>query len=276
MKRGFTLVELSIVLVIIGLLIGGILVGQSLIESAKIQSFVRMLQQYDIAHIQFQQKFKQLPGDTSLFPITGYGAGRSGANDGKILDDNFTNGGWAFRYEIAHYWKHLFQAGMIPKDYAVDASTGVRAGVHIPETPFKGAGLYPVMWPYETPPLTNLGATRWSNQYTIADYSQRVNDSDPWGGMGLIPTYNFATSSQALAIDTKIDDGKAYANVDNYNQNIGGGCCTPESGKEQVTWESMNANACVNASDPTGQTFNMNNPNEKTCFLFYVIGTSQR
>ena len=48
-KSGFTLVELSIVLVIIGLLIGGILVGQSLIESAKMNSFVRQVQQIDIA-----------------------------------------------------------------------------------------------------------------------------------------------------------------------------------------------------------------------------------
>lgn len=36
MKRGFTLVELSIVLVIIGLLVGGILAAQSMISTAKL------------------------------------------------------------------------------------------------------------------------------------------------------------------------------------------------------------------------------------------------
>lgn len=34
MKRGFSLVELSIVLVILGLLVGGILAGQSLVQAA--------------------------------------------------------------------------------------------------------------------------------------------------------------------------------------------------------------------------------------------------
>ena len=48
-KNGFTLVELSIVLVIIGLLIGGILVAQSMIGTAKITAFTRQVQQADIA-----------------------------------------------------------------------------------------------------------------------------------------------------------------------------------------------------------------------------------
>ena len=70
-KRGFTLIELSIVLVIIGLLVGGILVGQSLIDSAKINSMIRQVQQVDIAQGVFYQKFKQLPGDSILFTPSG-------------------------------------------------------------------------------------------------------------------------------------------------------------------------------------------------------------
>ena len=66
MKKGFTLVELSIVLVIIGLLIGGILVGQSLIESAKTTATLQQLSQFDIAVSNFSTKYKQLPGDSKF------------------------------------------------------------------------------------------------------------------------------------------------------------------------------------------------------------------
>lgn len=76
-KKGFTLVELSIVLVIIGLLIGGILVGQSLIESAKIQGYVKKIQQWEIAFDLFKSKFGQFPGDTDLMAP-------AGNNDGMI------------------------------------------------------------------------------------------------------------------------------------------------------------------------------------------------
>lgn len=65
MKKGFTLVELSIVLVIIGLLIGGLLVGQSLIDSARINKIGRDVSQYKVLVAQFQNKFKCLPGDCS-------------------------------------------------------------------------------------------------------------------------------------------------------------------------------------------------------------------
>ena len=45
-KTGFTLVELSIVIVIIGLIVGGVLVGQDLIKSAEIRSQISQIEQY--------------------------------------------------------------------------------------------------------------------------------------------------------------------------------------------------------------------------------------
>ena len=78
-KSGFTLVELSIVLVIIGLLIGGILVGQSLIESAKVNKIIGEAQQYQIAIRLFKEKFKQLPGDYNKG--TSLGAPANGDNN---------------------------------------------------------------------------------------------------------------------------------------------------------------------------------------------------
>ena len=39
-QRGFTLIEIAIVLVIIGLLLGGVLQGQQLIENSRVKSAV--------------------------------------------------------------------------------------------------------------------------------------------------------------------------------------------------------------------------------------------
>lgn len=61
--RGFSLVELSIVLVILGLLTGGILAGQSLIRASELRSVSTELQRYSSAIYSFRDQYMALPGD---------------------------------------------------------------------------------------------------------------------------------------------------------------------------------------------------------------------
>lgn len=62
-REGFTLLELSIVLVVVGLVIGGITVGQSLIRSAELNSVIRDVNKYRVAINSFKLKYNSLPGD---------------------------------------------------------------------------------------------------------------------------------------------------------------------------------------------------------------------
>ncbi len=86
-KSGFTLVELSIVLVIIGLLIGGILIGQSLVESAKLNKVLSTANQYRIMTQLFYDKTRCIPGDCNKELIPG---AHDGNGDKAVGDDSAT------------------------------------------------------------------------------------------------------------------------------------------------------------------------------------------
>src|SRR5882672_5117731 len=65
-NRGFTLIEIAIVLVIIGLLLGGVLKGQELINNAKVKSYATDFRNIPIMVYGYQDKFRALPGDDAL------------------------------------------------------------------------------------------------------------------------------------------------------------------------------------------------------------------
>lgn len=63
--RGFTLVEIAIVLVIIGLLLGGILKGQELINNAKVRAIADRQNSIKVAWFGFLDRYQGIPGDFS-------------------------------------------------------------------------------------------------------------------------------------------------------------------------------------------------------------------
>ena len=62
MRSGFTLVELSIVLVIMGLLAAGVLVGRDLIQAAALRSQISEMEYYNVAVQAFRAKMDRCGG----------------------------------------------------------------------------------------------------------------------------------------------------------------------------------------------------------------------
>jgi prepilin-type N-terminal cleavage/methylation domain-containing protein len=87
-QRGFTLVEIAIVLMIIGLLIGGILRGQELITSARVRNLIDQKSAIQTAHIGFMDRFRMSPGDLTQDQanIVGNGATRSATGGDGVLN----------------------------------------------------------------------------------------------------------------------------------------------------------------------------------------------
>lgn len=121
-QQGFTLVELSIVLVIIGLIIGGVLTGQQIIQNARITNAVNGLQAYQAQFQTYAQNYGTLAGDdlnaASRFPSSGLTDAANGDGDGGIDEG-----------EKTFVWLHLQAAGLI-KDSTNSEPTNPFSGTY--------------------------------------------------------------------------------------------------------------------------------------------------
>lgn len=232
MQRAFSLVELSIVLVILGLLTGGILAGQSLIHAAELRSVTNDYQRYISATQTFRDKYFALPGDITNATkfwgqLGGNGANstcQNAATNGIATCNGDGNGAVAFMNsngvnESYRYWQHLANAGLIEGNY--NGKIGVTRGLNLPSSKI-GTATFTV--------LGGTGGYVTGDLYAYAgDWGTNImNFANVVSGSPLIP-------EDAWNIDTKIDDGKPgggalyAAKVDGttYNCSTGDGQVPP-------------------------------------------------
>ena len=126
-QKGFTLIEIAIVLVIIGLLLGGVLKGQELITSARVRNLIVNQDGVKAAYFGFLDRYRALPGDYSQAQanIPGCAACQQGDNNGRI-------DGAA---EPISAWEHLSKGGFITGSYVFSATP---APSNTPVNPYGG------------------------------------------------------------------------------------------------------------------------------------------
>jgi len=134
-QKGFTLVEIAIVLVIIGLLLGGILKGQELINSARVRNLADSTSGIQAAYFGFIDRYRRVPGD--------WGASSAGAAIGGVVNsggnDNGRLDGTPVYREPNALWEHLSKAGFINGSYSGGDNEPTTANSAAPFNPFNSA-----------------------------------------------------------------------------------------------------------------------------------------
>ena len=111
-QKGFTLVEIAIVLVIIGLLLGGILKGQEMITQAKIKNVVADFSGISAAYYGYQDRYRAIPGDDAQAATRWTTPTVATAGDGnRVLTGLY--GSTTAADESRLWWDHLRRSGFV-------------------------------------------------------------------------------------------------------------------------------------------------------------------
>jgi prepilin-type N-terminal cleavage/methylation domain-containing protein len=216
----FTLIELSIVLVIIGLIVGGVLTGRELIKAAEMRATISQIETFNTAVNTFYGKYGYLPGNIpptiasqfGLFTLTGTKAGTVGYGSGNGQISFFDSSGglegcalYADSMEGSInagegfvFWRHLSDAKLIEGSFS-STLNAVEAVSISPAT-------YGLNFPQAKLGNNNfIAACAFLNGAALqgingSNFFQVLGEANGFASTALTPL-------DAYRIDTKLDDG---------------------------------------------------------------------
>lgn len=243
-RKGFTILEISIVIVVIGLITGAVMVGRDMMHNAALNSQIAQLEKFTLATATFKMKYGGLPGDllnADQYGLNYHTASGSTVNRGDgVLNNHAVRDApvstmWT---EITFFFIHLTDAGLIEGNqqykhqnmtYNYCDDTGYYK--QFPKMEIGNGGIH---------------ATQYRNKIWFGLALNSCSLGAGGGSLILRSTGGVIAPSDAHYIDTKLDDG------------------IPATGTVIAieSWDGTvdnNIDACV--VDATSMEYNVNNPN---------------
>ncbi len=197
-KNGFSIFEISLVLLVVSLLAAISFAASQMVENSKIRQSIKDIQNYQSAIDSFRVKYKYKPGD---FPeaIEVLGANANGNGSGYVTADTL---------EPVYVFEHVALAGFLSSDFVGKSVTSIqvedpldsankidaklKGGYNVPHAPF-GESVYSYM------------QTRDAEGFIRSPDGEAII----FGSIGFVfNTDSALTALQASEIDKKKDDGK--------------------------------------------------------------------
>lgn len=192
-NKGFTLLEVSIVIVVIGFIVGVVLFGQDIITQAKLRAVITQLERYNAAANVFKDRYGYLPGDipnitktSSFFSTPGVITTTVGGGDDFIAGFN----------EAILFFNHLGALGL--SDFYGDGNISLtqhNVGTAIPYIRGYGHGFFPYT-------AFKIDVLDPKNLFNASIYNAYHLGAVPGGLYGSV-----FTAREAYNIDIKLDDG---------------------------------------------------------------------
>lgn len=212
--KGMSLVELSVVLVVVGLLLGITTSGTHLLRAMNLNKIMTDINQYQDAIVKFEAQYHFLPGDMNN--ADSFWPGQTSNGNGNGIIEYAIGSGNAAANESMRAWQHLNLSELIRSDLTGEGINNPTVVLSLPPITTPGNNNYALN---QNVPLSSLSGIGYNliGGTISGSTTQRICNSEGNGGaflnFNMLTAQGFNSLNEHLSvlqirrIDRKIDDG---------------------------------------------------------------------